>query len=411
MSVELRPLGVACNIQCQYCYQNPQRDAGNVARAYDMDLMKAAIEREGGPFTMFGGEPLLIPEPDLEELWAWGLERFGRNSVQTNGVLINDRHVDMFKRYNVNIGLSIDGPGELNDARWVGTLERTREATAQAEASIRRLCAEGLPPSLIITLHRGNAVGAKLARLLDWFRELESMGIRAARIHILEVDDEQVRAKYTMSVEENLAAFLAFLELERELETLELDVFTDMRGLLLGADERTSCVWNACDPYTTRAVRGVEGTGRASNCGRTNKDGIDFVKSSTEGWERYLALHQTPYEHGGCQGCRFFLMCKGQCPGTAIDGDWRNRSEHCQVWMGLFEHLERELLEDGLAPLSTSGERESLEQRFVELWSAGQNTTIAGMRRWLAAQRQVGGEDAAAAAAPDGGGAVIGDSD
>ncbi len=28
MSVELRPLGVQCNIQCQYCYQNPQRDAG-----------------------------------------------------------------------------------------------------------------------------------------------------------------------------------------------------------------------------------------------------------------------------------------------------------------------------------------------------------------------------------------------
>jgi hypothetical protein len=30
---ELRPLGVACNIQCQYCYQNPQRDAGNLAVA------------------------------------------------------------------------------------------------------------------------------------------------------------------------------------------------------------------------------------------------------------------------------------------------------------------------------------------------------------------------------------------
>ena len=61
MSVELRPLGVACNIQCQYCYQNPERDAGNVARSYDLDAMKAAVEREGGPFTLFGGEALLAP--------------------------------------------------------------------------------------------------------------------------------------------------------------------------------------------------------------------------------------------------------------------------------------------------------------------------------------------------------------
>ena len=27
MSIELRPLGVACNLACHYCYQNPQRDA------------------------------------------------------------------------------------------------------------------------------------------------------------------------------------------------------------------------------------------------------------------------------------------------------------------------------------------------------------------------------------------------
>src|SRR5438876_11305428 len=88
MGVELRPLGVRCNIQCQYCYQNPQRDAGNVNNSYDMDRMKAAITAEGGPFAMFGGEPLLVPKHDLEELWSWGLQRFGRNSVQTNGTLV-----------------------------------------------------------------------------------------------------------------------------------------------------------------------------------------------------------------------------------------------------------------------------------------------------------------------------------
>ncbi|MGI8903285.1 MAG: radical SAM protein [Solirubrobacteraceae bacterium] len=110
MSVELRPLGVACNIQCQYCYQNPERDAGNIARSYDLEAMKAAVEQEGGPFTLFGGEALLLAETDLEELWAWGLERYGSNAVQTNGVLINDAHVRMFRQYKVHVGISSTGP-------------------------------------------------------------------------------------------------------------------------------------------------------------------------------------------------------------------------------------------------------------------------------------------------------------
>ncbi|HEY3095229.1 MAG TPA: radical SAM protein [Acidimicrobiia bacterium] len=390
MTVELRPLGVACNLQCQYCYQNPQRDAGNVPREYDLDRMKAAIEREGGEFTLFGGEPLLVPEADLEELWSWGLERYGANGIQTNGALINDAHIRMFRQYKVQVGISMDGPGELNDGRWAGTAGRTRDATAKTEAAIERLCREGLAPSLIVTLHRGNATAEKLPVMHEWLRRMEAMGVTSARLHVLEVEGEDVRAAYALSTEENLTAFMSFAELEKELTTLQLDLFNDLRNLLMGTDDETTCVWNACDPYTTRAVRGVEGQGQSSNCGRTNKDGIDFVKSSQEGFERYLALYNTPQDQGGCNGCRFFLMCKGQCPGTAIDGDWRNRTEHCDLWKALFREMEEQFLDAGQVPISASPERADLEAAFLELWASGDSTSVAGARRWLEQRRQDG---------------------
>jgi uncharacterized protein len=139
MGVELLPLGVSCNIQCQYCYETPQRDAGNLQHSYDMQKMKDAVKAEGGPFTLFGGEPLLVPEKDLEELWSWGVAQFGRNSIQTNGTLINDEHIRMFKQYKVAVGISLDGPGELNDVRWHGSLEKTRLSTAKTESAIRLL--------------------------------------------------------------------------------------------------------------------------------------------------------------------------------------------------------------------------------------------------------------------------------
>jgi uncharacterized protein len=374
--VELRPLGVRCNIQCQYCYQNPQRDAGNFTDEYDIQKMKASVLAEGGPIAMFGGEPLMVRERDLEELWAWGFGQFGRNTIQTNGTLINDEHLRMFKQYNVAVGISLDGPGELNDVRWHGSLENTRESTAKSERAIRRLCEAGTPPSLIITLHRGNASAERLPRLFDWVRELDAIGVRAVRLHLLESDSPQVRARYALSTEQNIAALLGFLELQRSLSRISFDLFPDMRQLLMGDDRSTSCIWNACDPYTTSAVRGVEGHGQRSNCGRTNKDGIEFGKGNAPGFERYLALYQTPQSVGGCADCRFFLMCKGQCPGTAIDGDWRNRTEHCDVWKALFERLEAELLAEGKQPLSLSRDRRRIEEGFLATWAQGNTPSL-----------------------------------
>jgi uncharacterized protein len=326
---------------------------------------------------------LLLPLADLERLWSWGLEQFGQNSVQTNGVLITEAHLRLFRDYKVHVGISVDGPGELNDARWAGSLEKTREATAATEAAIERLCRAGMPPSLIVTLHRANATGDKLQRLHDWFRHLDALGVTSVRLHVLEVDSPPIRRKYALADHENASALLACAELERELPRLRFDVFADLERLLLADDEQATCVWMACDPYTTEAVHGVEGSGTTSNCGRTNKDGIDFVKADTPGFERYLALYNTPQEVGGCRGCRFFLACKGQCPGTAIDGDWRNRTEHCAVWKELFEEIELRLVARGEAPISIQPNRVYLERAMLAAWAAGTNPRLRQMIRLM----------------------------
>jgi uncharacterized protein len=376
MSVEVRPLGVKCNLRCSYCYQNPQRDAHNVARNYDLDAMKRSIETAGGPFTLFGGEALMVPDGDLEALWAWGLERYGGNGIQTNGALITERHIALFQKYKVHVGISIDGPGALNDVRWAGTLEATRQATRKTEAAIERLCQAGSPPSLIATLHRANATAEQLPAMHEWIRTLARQGITSMRLHVLEVDDPAVRARYALTDAENVAALLSFAALEPQLAPLQFDLFADIKNLLVGHDGPATCVWRGCDPYTTRAVQGVEGFGQQSNCGRTNKEGIDFVKSDIPGFERYIALYHTPQEHGGCQSCRFFLMCKGQCPGTAIAGDWRNRSEHCGVWKELFAYFEARMCDKGYAPLSLRPERAAVETALLAGWLRGRNRAV-----------------------------------
>jgi uncharacterized protein len=354
------------------------REAGNFSPGYDMAAMKRALAQENYRFSLFCGEPLLMPFADLEEMFRWGLERFGGNAIQTNGSLITEEHLALFARYGVSVGISMDGPDELNDVREAGTLDKTRALTAQSEWAIRRLCERRQPPSLIVTLHRGNAVGARLDRLKQWIAELYTLGVRHMRLHLLEVESPEVRRRWALTEDENVAAFLELHAFQQGFPALQFDVFSDLERLLLARDtsQGTTCIWNACDPYTTRAVRGVNGVGENINCGRTNKDGVDWNKADVEGFERQLVLYDTPQSENGCQGCRFFIACKGQCPGTAVDGDWRNRTEHCGVWMRLLERTEQELFARGLTPITRSPELERIEVTMLEAWGEGRNLSI-----------------------------------
>jgi uncharacterized protein len=372
MSIEVAPAGVRCNLKCVYCYQEPMREAGAFGPKADVLAMIRTLEKQNASFSVFGGEALLTPIETLEELWRFGFERFGRNGVQTNGSLITDAHLDLFRRYRVSVGLSIDGPDELNDARWTGTLEGTRAATKRSCDSIFRMLRAGIGCSLIVTLHRLNASAERLPRLLSWLRELHAAGLRNMRAHILEVDSAAAQA-LVLSDEENLAAFEALRPLR---ELVQIDVFEDIYALLRGVDGKATCTWSGCDPWTTPAVQGVDADGTSVNCGRVNKDGVDWRKAETHGMHRQLVLASTPQADGGCAGCKFLVFCKGQCPGEAVDGDWRNRSRYCRVWYSLFERVEAELVAAGEIPVTRRADFAKVEAAMLAAWERDHRSTV-----------------------------------
>ncbi|WP_238915816.1 radical SAM protein [Clostridium sp. YIM B02555] len=376
MSVEIKALGVECNLNCKYCYENSQRKSKTIKKTYDIEKIIKSIEREGEPFVLFGGEPLLMPISDLETLFEIGLKKFGRNQIQTNGILINDRHIELFNRYNVDVGISIDGPDELNDLRWQNSIKTTRENTKKTINNIKRLCYEHRPPGLIITLHKLNASKERLDQLINWIRELDKLQILTMRLHLLEIESESIRQQYSLSDEENISALLKFIELQEELKYINIDIIDEIKNELLGKDRSTSCVWHCCDPYATQSVKGIDDSIFMYNCGRTNKDGVDFIKANKEGFQRYIALYNTPQEYGGCMGCRFFIICKGQCPGTALNGDWRNKSELCNVLKELFSHLENTLLKNGEHTITEEPTRYYIEKKLLSYWEKGIQTTL-----------------------------------
>ncbi|MCL2045364.1 MAG: radical SAM protein [Oscillospiraceae bacterium] len=111
-----------CNISCKYCYacDAPKSDM-------TFDTAKRAIRLMGNaPFDIqiSGGEPLLnikLIEQILK--YASSLDRGVEFAIQTNGILLNDKIAELFKRYKVAIGVSLDGKPETNEYLRGSTIE------------------------------------------------------------------------------------------------------------------------------------------------------------------------------------------------------------------------------------------------------------------------------------------------
>lgn len=372
------------------------RDAGNEGSEgdYDLEAMQQALIAEGvgkpdgrgniTGWTLFGGEPLLMPIRDIEKMLEWSALRSAPVGLQTNGTLITHNHIDLFKKFGVGIGMSVDGPEDLNDWRKVkvrpGTsleeeLKLTRVKTSKSIANLETLLREGLRPSVITTLSTFNAgTDEKVGRMIAWLLSMRDLGLKHLNFHTLEIHSG-AEAAFSLSQDRQIEVFT---RLRRELVGFShISPWDDMKSKLV--DGAAHCVFNFCSPYSTAAVSGVDGQGERARCGRLNNDGVSYERSKDHSYERYVALYLTPQEYGGCQGCRFFQACGGgNCPGEAEGGDWRNKTIHCKTLMAMFEVLELELVIEGKEPTSMSLSRPAREAQLLAQWT-GQTPTITSM--------------------------------
>ncbi len=126
-----KPAGPSCNLACKYCFYLEKNDRliQEKSRPQIMDdltmelYVRQYIEAQEGPdinFTFQGGEPTLVGIPFYERLIDLVEKTKMSNQtvsygLQTNGILLNDDWCTFFKKHNVLVGLSIDGPAHLHD--------------------------------------------------------------------------------------------------------------------------------------------------------------------------------------------------------------------------------------------------------------------------------------------------------
>ena len=92
--------------------------------------------------TLHGGEPLLLGNAKLARLLKIFRDHLPRDyplSIQTNGILISDRILDICSEYRTNLAVSIDGPASVHDRNRVGHQnEPTHEQVVRGITRLRK---------------------------------------------------------------------------------------------------------------------------------------------------------------------------------------------------------------------------------------------------------------------------------
>jgi uncharacterized protein len=276
---------------------------------YNIDKLKGAISSYSGNVCLHGGEPLSIPKKDVEELLKASFDKNGKSSVQTNGTLIDDEFIEIFKKYKTSVGISIDGDGELNSFRT------NPEKTQKIIDSLFEIKKAGLGASVIIVVSKSNAESDKL----DKFKPCTDSSNKYS------LDSESLKKVY------------GDLLLYTTTNGWAWSPFTDIWNSLIGNDN-VVCTFKGCDIYHTSSCEEILGDGTVTNCLRiSNKD--LYLRHPLMYNTRDEILKQVNKKYGGCKDCEFFDNCHGGCPSQAINGDWRNRTELCDLYYDLFSKV------------------------------------------------------------------------
>ena len=123
-----KPAGPACNLACEYCFYREKSSLFPAGAATRMspEVLESFVRQyiESQPrgevtFAWQGGEPTLLGLDffrrvvELQARYAEG--RRVKNALQTNGVLIDERWAAFLAEHAFLVGVSIDGPPQLND--------------------------------------------------------------------------------------------------------------------------------------------------------------------------------------------------------------------------------------------------------------------------------------------------------
>lgn len=127
-NILIKPASSSCNLNCKYCFYHDVTDNREIKNygIMSLDTLETIVKKAfeyGEQFIGFafqGGEPTLAGLDFFKNLVELQTKYNNKNikvynSIQTNGMLIDDDWAEFFYKNDFLVGLSLDGPKKIHD--------------------------------------------------------------------------------------------------------------------------------------------------------------------------------------------------------------------------------------------------------------------------------------------------------
>ncbi|AWX32392.1 TIGR04083 family peptide-modifying radical SAM enzyme [Methanosphaera sp. BMS] len=340
---------MGCPANCSYCWSSETTSLVMTKETMD-DIVEwlEDFKKEPVTFTFHGGEPLLAGydfyEYALEKISTHLDDLYPAYAIQTNLWLMDDKLASLFKKYEVPIGSSLDGPKELNDLqRGVGYYDKTLAGYEIAKK-------HGLRCSFISTFtnysikykeeifnfFKGNAFNMKIHPALPSIKSHKSDNFA------LEPEDYGELLLYLLD---------EYLDLADEIELKNID------HLCKAVFMKTGFVCTYVDCMDSTFAIGPDGS--IYPCYRF-VDMPDYVMGHVSDKPSYEELMDSRAEKllhefkdfvdTDCADCKHIKYCRGGCPYNALvmsNHEVNQVDPHCTAYKMIFDKI-NELMDEQL---------------------------------------------------------------
>ena len=327
--VFVKPVGALCNLACKYCYYlksgalNPEKGNARMPDELLEDYIVQHINASPGPdifFSWHGGEPTMA-----------GLQYFKRiveiqrmhqpkdcrivNGLQTNGTLLNDDWCQFLAAENFMVGISIDGPEDLQSV-----FRNTKLGNPSFEETIRGyelLKTYGIHCEILCVVNAVNV--EKPIRVYRFFKELQCKFLTFLPLVERLPSGENVASERSVSAKAFGHFLCTIFDEWKAFDIGEIKIQIFEEALRTAFDqEHTICIFKRtcgnvpvverngdfypCDHY-------VDENHLIGNIGQTSL--VELLESRSQKAFGMKKRDTLPYF---CLECEVLDMCNGACP-------------------------------------------------------------------------------------------------
>jgi uncharacterized protein len=324
-SLLIKPASAVCNLDCSYCFYL-DRDADPYKELPARRMTDETLERlvdsylfysyPQSTFAFQGGEPTLAGLRFFERLVELQ-QRHGRNgqavsnALQTNAVLLDADWAQFFRSYSWLLGVSLDGPEEINDLYRFnkaghGTWKRVMQ-------SIETLQKHKVDFNILCVLNQANV--EKPRELYKFYKSLGVDNIQF--IPLAEFHPDGSPMPFTITPEQYGRFLVDMFDLWwPDRRKIRIRCYDNIAEAVAGQKPGACTMHETCDSYCVVEYNGdvypcdffVEGNWKLGNI---NDDSWAEIARRSR---RYSFAKKKTLAHPECQVCEYQSICHGGCP-------------------------------------------------------------------------------------------------